>query len=48
MECISSVRYLVLISGSQHGSIIPQRGLRQGDPITLLISDLFGGPNSAN
>ena len=37
MHCITTVSYSVLINGVAYGSIIPTRGLRQGDLISPYI-----------
>ena len=37
MHCITTISYSVLINGVAYGSIIPTRGLCQGDPISLYL-----------
>lgn len=37
MECMSSVSYRVLINGSPGDSFIPERGIKQGDPISPFL-----------
>lgn len=43
MKCVRTVRYRIKVNGTLTDEIVPQRGLRQGDPfVSLSVSNMRG------
>ena len=43
MQCLTTVSYSYLINETAQGYVKPERGIRQGDPISISIYSMRGG-----
>jgi hypothetical protein len=40
LDFVTTVKYIIRVNGELTEEIVPQQGLRQGDPLSLFVLDL--------